>query len=146
MKRSYLQILLDLVFIIVFCGLAFLSLSRSFGVPEFAIYFELLFGSDKALHFFAGTVITFTIFRALSRLLAAKYINTLFFSLALSTLILTIDEFSQLANSYRNFDIYDLIASFSGLTLAAILLVIIYKFFIPQSKFNIENIENIDLR
>jgi hypothetical protein len=139
MRESYLQLLLDLLFVMVFCGLAFLSLSRSLGVPEFSRYFELLFGSDKALHFFAGTVITFTVFRALSRLLAVRYINALFFSLALSTLILTIDEFSQLANSHRNFDIYDLTAGLSGLTLAAILLIIIYKYFVLQSKFSVEN-------
>lgn len=127
MRKSYIHLLLDLVFIIVFIGLAFLSLSNSFGVPEFSRYFELLFGSDKVLHVFAGAMITLTIFRALCRLLTIKYINILFISMALSTLILTIDELSQLTNSYRKFDIYDLSAGLSGLSLAVILLIIIYK-------------------
>ena len=102
----------------------------------------MLFGSDKVLHFFAGAVITFTVFRTLFRLLTAKYINTLFFSMALSILILIIDEFSQLTNSYRQFDIYDLTAGLVGLTFTAILLMIINKLFMPLSNLTAEQFDS----
>jgi hypothetical protein len=142
MSKSHLQLLLDFTLIVIFFGLVFLSISRSLGVPEFARYFMLLFGSDKILHFFAGAVITFTVFRTLFRLLTAKYINTLFFSMALSTLILIIDEFSQLINSYRQFDIYDLTAGLVGLTFTSILLLIINKLFMPLSNLTAEQFDS----
>jgi hypothetical protein len=142
MSKSHLQLLLDFILIVISFGLVFLSISRSLGVPEFARYFMLLFGSDKILHFFAGAVITFTVFRTLFRLLTAKYINTLFFSMALSTLILIIDEFSQLINSYRQFDIYDLTAGLVGLTFTSILLLIINKLFMPLSNLTAEQFDS----
>jgi hypothetical protein len=146
MSKGHLQLLLDFTLIVIFLGLVFLSISLSLGVPEFARYFELLFGSDKVLHFFAGSVITFSVFRTLFRLLTAKYINTLFFSMALSILILIIDEFSQLTNSYRQFDIYDLTAGLMGLTFTAILLMIINKLFMPLSNLTAEQFDSSQIK
>ncbi len=62
--------------------------------------------------------------------------------MALSILILIIDEFSQLTNSYRQFDIYDLTAGLVGLTFTAILLMIINKLFMPLSNITAEQFDS----
>jgi VanZ family protein len=125
MSFKYFSELIDLFLIVFVFVLAFLSITKSTGFPSLANYVELVFGSDKALHFFAGTVITLSVFRGLCFILEASYKYILFLTGIISVLILSFDEFSQLFNVYRQFSPYDLYAGFLGLFLALIILLFV---------------------
>jgi hypothetical protein len=124
---KYFSKIIDLFLIAFVFVLALLSITKSIGFPSLTNYVEFVFGSDKALHLFAGTVITLSVFRGLSFVLEAGYKYILFLTGIISFLILSFDEFSQLFNVSRQFSPYDLFAGLLGLFLALIILLFVHR-------------------
>ncbi|WP_435234236.1 VanZ family protein [Psychromonas sp. PT13] len=121
--------------ILAIAGLAFLSLSRSLGIPVYSAYIEVLLGSDKWLHFIAGFIVTLAVFRVLRRALSFNIFRTVLMSLTFALFILCFDELSQLMNVNRRFDLNDLICGFIGMALCTLIIILIHYFY--RSKIGI---------